>query len=152
MQFAQISKSTKAIWTIAVVSLALFFVLGRWHRGKVIDADVISYYSYLPAVVVHGDITMNYAPGNDFFADKVWGVTWKEGFGPVQKYTMGLSWLYAPFFLAGHGTALFLVLRQMAIRRPIRFGCNSARFSTWSWGWFGFEKFCEPISRMASRP
>jgi hypothetical protein len=121
MQFAQISKSTKAIWTIAVVSLALFFVLGRWHRGKVIDADVISYYSYLPAVVVHGDITMNYAPGNDFFADKVWGVTWKEGFGPVQKYTMGLSWLYAPFFLAGHGTALLLGFEADGYSAPYTF-------------------------------
>jgi hypothetical protein len=121
MQFAHISLTRKAIWIIALVSLALFFILGRWHRGKVIDADVISYYSYLPAVVVHGDITMNYAHGNDYYADKVWGVVWREGFGPVQKYTMGLSWLYAPFFLAGHGSALLLGYEADGYSSPYKF-------------------------------
>lgn len=121
MQFAHVSISSKAIWTIAVVSLALFFILGRWHRSKVVDADVISYYSYLPAVVVQGDITMNYAHGNDFYADKVWGIIWKEGFGPVQKYTMGLSWLYAPFFLAGHGSAMLLGYPADGYSAPYKF-------------------------------
>jgi hypothetical protein len=102
------SLSLKALWLIAVVSVAVFFIGGRWHRGKVIDGDVVSYYSYLPAAVIHGDITMYYAVGDDFYADKAWGVIWKDGFGPVQKYTMGMSWLYAPFFMLGHGSAHLL--------------------------------------------
>ncbi len=108
MTWKTISPSYKAIWLIAILSLALFFIGGRWYRGKVVEADVISYYSYLPAVVVHGDVTMSYAPGNPFFEDKVWGIYWKAGLGPVQKYTMGLSWLYAPFFMLGHGSAYLL--------------------------------------------
>ena len=106
---------------MATVSVVLFFAFGRWHRSKVIEGDVVAYYSYLPAVVIHGDITMNYVHGNDFYSDKIWGVIWKEGFGPVQKYTMGMSWLYAPFFLAGHGSALLLGYDANGYSEPYKF-------------------------------
>lgn len=99
------SISLRAIGYIGILSVAIFFVSGRWFRAKVVDADVVSYYSYLPAAIVHGDMSMKYAVGNDFYGDKVWGVIWKEGSGPVQKYTMGLSWLYLPSFLLGHFSA-----------------------------------------------
>ncbi len=108
MTLSSISPTRKALWLLAIVSLTMFFVSGRWHRSKAIDGDVISYYSYLPAVIVHGDITMEYSVGDDFYSDKVWGVIWKDHSGPVQKYTMGLSWLYAPFFMLAHGSAYLL--------------------------------------------
>jgi hypothetical protein len=113
--------SKNVLWFIAMVSLVLFFVLGRWYRGKVFEGDVVSYYSYLPAVVIHGDISMNYALGNDFYSDKIWGVVWKDGLGPVQKYTMGLSWLYAPFFLVAHVSALVLGYEAHGYSEPYKF-------------------------------
>lgn len=108
MKLSPLAQSITALRLVALVMLALFLVMGRWHRAKVVDQDVISYYSYLPAAVIHQDMTMEYAVGDDFYADKVWGVIWKENSGPVQKYTMGLSWLYAPFFLMGHLSAKVL--------------------------------------------
>lgn len=108
MKLSEYSISTKALWVIAVISLTIFFVSGRYFRSKVIDSDVVSYYSYLPAAFIEGDLKMRYAVGNDFYADKVWGVIWQENSGPVQKYTMGMSWLYLPFFLMGHVSANLL--------------------------------------------
>lgn len=98
--------SRKAFLLICVIFIVAFFGLSRWTKTKVVEADVISYYSYLPAVFVYGDISMYYATGNSFFADKVWGVRWRDGLGPVQKFTMGLSVAYLPFFLMGHAGAL----------------------------------------------
>jgi hypothetical protein len=121
MQWRDISQSRKAFWGIAIVAVLMFLLGGRWHRGNVIEGDVVSYYSYLPAALIHGDLTMNYAVGDDFYSDKVWGVIWKEHSGPVQKYTMGLSWLYAPFFLVGHGCALLLGYPADGYSAPYQF-------------------------------
>lgn len=121
MRISALSPSRKTLSAIALVTVLLFLILGRWHRSKVIDQDVIQYYSYLPAVVVHGDITMRYAIGDPYYADKVWGIYWKEGSGPVQKYTMGLSWLYAPFFLAGHASALVMGYHADGYSEPYKF-------------------------------
>ena len=108
MSLKNTSPTQKALWFIGLIALTVFLFSGRWYRAKVIDGDVISYYSYLPALIVHGDITMRYSLGNEFFADKIWGIIWKENSGPVQKYTMGLSLLYTPSFLLGHASAYLL--------------------------------------------
>ncbi len=108
MKLGSISHTYKALAVVGVLTLLMFFIGGRWFRSKVIDGDVISYYAYLPAAIVHGDLKMRYSSGNDYYADKVWGVIWKDDCGPVQKYTMGLSWIYAPFFLLGHASAYLL--------------------------------------------
>ena len=82
--------------------LVLVVVLGQQIRDeKVIKQDVVQYYSYLPAAFIHGDLSMSYAHGDPFFADKVWGTVTDEG-AFVQKYTMGLALMYAPFFGIGH--------------------------------------------------
>ena len=72
---------------------------------KVIDNDVINFYSYLPATFVEKDITLSfikkdvphYVSGNYY---------WPEILLPdstfVIKTTMGLSILYCPFFVVAH--------------------------------------------------
>ena len=98
-------ESQVAVWLTALVMLCVFLGGQRWKKGKVIDADVVSYYSYLPATFIYGDVSMKYAQHDPWFGDKVWGVYWQEGQGPTQKYTMGMSVMYAPFFFAGHLSA-----------------------------------------------
>jgi hypothetical protein len=98
-------RSLQAVWLATGLLLLVFFGGQRWEKGKVVDADVVSYYSYLPAAFVYQDMSMHYVVGDTFFQDKVWGVIWKDGFGPVQKYTMGMSAMHLPFFLAGHAAA-----------------------------------------------
>jgi len=73
-------------------------------QNSLIDWDVTSYYAYLPAYFVHGDLTLsftdndsiNYSAKHQFWPEKA------PNGGKVIKTTMGLSFLYAPFFMMGH--------------------------------------------------
>lgn len=100
----------------------------KWKKSKVIREDVIIYYSYLPAVLLHGDVTMKYGQDNSFYADKMWGTDFPGG-SFVQKYTWGLSFMYAPFFVLSHGLALALDYPADGYSVPYQFGlCLAAIF------------------------
>ena len=75
---------------------------------KVIDHDVINFYSYLPATFVEKDLTLSFIH-NDFNHYVCGNYYWPEIVPPdstfVIKTTMGLSMLYCPFFLMAHLTA-----------------------------------------------
>jgi hypothetical protein len=73
---------------------------------KVIAWDVKSYYAYLPAAVIHKDLSLNFIKDNPEEYNKwFWPVKTETG-----KYcivtSMGVSFLYAPFFMVGHFVAL----------------------------------------------
>lgn len=73
--------------------------------NRIIVQDVILYYQYLPAAVIHHDLSMSFTEKDPaFFQDKVWKIKTKTG-RSVSKMTMGLSVLYSPFFMAAHGLA-----------------------------------------------
>lgn len=73
--------------------------------GRVIQWDVIDYYGYLPAVFIYHDITLQF---QDHYKGAHHFVFWakKTATGKyVFKMTMGLSFLYAPFFLVANQLA-----------------------------------------------
>lgn len=73
--------------------------------GRVIQWDVIDYYGYLPAVFIYHDITLQF---QDDYKGEHHFVFWakKTSTGKyVFKMTMGLSFLYAPFFLVANQVA-----------------------------------------------
>jgi len=71
------------------------------QRG-VIKWDVISYYAYLPAVFIHRDISLDFTDGTNLREDgKFWYQDTKNG-NKVIMTTMGMSFLYAPFFFTSH--------------------------------------------------
>lgn len=85
--------------------LLLVVIFGqRFRDEKVLKQDVVQYYSYVPAVFLHGDLTMAYARSSPFYMDKIWGQMTEEG-AYVQKYTMGLALMYAPTFFVAHAQA-----------------------------------------------
>jgi len=70
--------------------------------GRVIQWDVVDYYGYLPAVFIYHDITLQFKDhykGNHHFV--FWAKKTTTG-KYVFKMTMGLSFLYAPFFLVAN--------------------------------------------------
>jgi hypothetical protein len=70
-------------------------------RG-VIKWDVIFHYSYLPAAFIHHDLTLKFAEEDGFVNDnKFWYYTTESG-SNVNIKTMGMSYLYAPFFFTAH--------------------------------------------------
>lgn len=67
--------------------------------------DAPSYYTYLPAAIVYGDLHLNYIDKNpSFFKDKIWYYK-IENNQKLIKHPMGVSVMLAPFFLAGHWIA-----------------------------------------------
>ncbi len=77
---------------------------GYWKDPKLIIAsDVIEYYSYLPATFIYNDLTLKFKEHKDV-QNRIWGHQLENG-NYVIKVSMGLSLMYAPFFLAGHAVA-----------------------------------------------
>lgn len=74
------------------------------NEKKVIEWDVRSYYSYLPAAFIYGDLTLDFVDQNKKAIEQLWPVKTEDG-----KYLIvtscGLSILYSPFFLIAHAYA-----------------------------------------------
>lgn len=131
------------VFAVPLFLLVLTFGYARWNKSNVVQEDVVSYYSYLPATFIYGDLSMSYAKGNDFFADKVWGTIFeKEGGGVafVQKYTMGMAVFYSPFFLAGHLSAVITGAETDGYSTPYMFWLQLAALFYLFWGLFFLRK------------
>ncbi len=99
-----------ALLFIFVAMLTTMVINHRWSgskpgEGRVIEWDVISYYSYLPATFIYGDVTLGFLDDKDFmYYTKFWPVQLENG-NRLILTTMGLSILYSPFFLMAHWIA-----------------------------------------------
>ncbi len=99
------------IFTIALIIGLTLANIKPWknaEKGKsLIDWDITSYYGYLPAAFIHKDLTLsfikndsiNYAAKHQFWPKKA------PNGNNVFKFTMGMSYLYSPFFLIAHLSA-----------------------------------------------
>lgn len=76
--------------------------------------DVNNYYSYLPAIFIHHDLSFS-------FPHDYWLMPTEKG-TLVAKATYGMSAMYAPFFLIGH--------LQAGIRGEVQDGYSKS-YSTW---------------------
>jgi hypothetical protein len=74
--------------------------LKPWERKAIIDQDVIYYYGYLPATFIYHDWSFMF-PDQPGFTGKVWCLSLPDG-RRIQKMSMGLAYLYAPFFAMAH--------------------------------------------------
>lgn len=96
--------SVAAIILALLASVWISYSLKIWKRdNRVLVWDVMEYYSYLPATVIHHDLTFRFLQDSPEEVRKhFWVHTTPEG-GKYLKMTMGLSFLYAPFFLIAYG-------------------------------------------------
>lgn len=102
--------------TIIQLTLIILFLIQSWviieikpwqnaeKKDALINWDVTSYYSYLPAIFIHKDLKFEFL-NNSFidYAEKhqFWPETAPNG-NKVIKTTMGMSILYFPFFITSH--------------------------------------------------
>jgi len=95
-----------------IIFLLIFYCLTNFsHRNwtndqgpirGVIKWDVISYYAYLPAVFIYHDLSLDFTENPDFVNDnKFWYQKTEKG-KKVIITSMGLSYMYAPFFFTAH--------------------------------------------------
>ena len=108
--FNTLSKQTFAL--LFVVVLVITFVNHNWTNpkndgNKIIVHDKVSYYAYLPAIFIHHDLQLKFTDTTDYYqhSSRFWPSKAPNG-GNVIKTAMGMSVLYAPFFLMGHANAL----------------------------------------------
>lgn len=95
--------SSLVIIIILIGGIFLNFSHHRWQKDdRVIEWDVKSYYAYLPATFIYKDLTLQFRKDNiEKFGDLIWPVETPEHKLAIVT-TMGLSFLYAPFFAIAH--------------------------------------------------
>jgi len=103
MDISVLPKAT--LMVIGLMWIYSFFSIAKWETNEVIQQDVVSYYSYLPAVIIYHDLSFEFADevidGKEI---KIWYHEAPNG-RRVQKMTMGLSLFYLPSFLVAHAYA-----------------------------------------------
>lgn len=106
MKRKHFSKSTIVSCLILLSAVYILFNIQLYTKEKkVIYWDVLEYYSYLPALFIHHDLSFKFIEADPvFYNDNFWPLDTPHG-GKVIKMSMGMSFLYAPFFFAAHGAA-----------------------------------------------
>jgi hypothetical protein len=75
-----------------------------WLRDGVFEYDVKSYYSYLPAAFIYGDMSLSYIDEHPELYDEIWPVKLSDGSRLIVT-SCGMSILYSPFFFLAHAYA-----------------------------------------------
>ncbi|MCO6499616.1 MAG: hypothetical protein J5I47_04455 [Vicingus serpentipes] len=95
--------SYKSVLVIGFILLFVVFDTKPWKDNKVIVHDVVSYYEYLPAAFIFNDLSFEYVDNLPFdFEGDIWVDDNEETGRRLPKTSMGLSFMYLPFFLTGH--------------------------------------------------
>ena len=104
------SKFTLAF--LFIFMICSVFSLKRWSMAetpqKIINWDVTSYYSYLPAIFIYHDITFEFIkkyPEKNFGEKHEFFYQTAPNGSKVAKFTMGTAIMYTPFFLIAHLSA-----------------------------------------------
>jgi len=106
----------KNTWSSISIALILVVIMGmQWNvkiwkmDKKVIYWDIVSYYAYLPATFIYDDISLQFIKNGNEDEGGMEYIFWpqenEEG-ELIIKTTMGISYMYAPFFFIGHLYAL----------------------------------------------
>ena len=98
---------------ILITQLIVIFNIKPWknaeQKNALINWDVTSYYSYLPALFIQKDLKFEFLNNSKInYAEKhqFWPETAPNG-NKVIKTTMGMSVLYLPFFILAHSYSVF---------------------------------------------
>lgn len=105
-------RSKYVVGYLAVMA-AVFFIWqkpyeAKWGdaRKQVIAWDVAGYYAYLPMMFIEDDLQLEKPWAYDVSQIALGFPEHPSGSGRHQKFTMGMAYLYAPFFAGAHTYAL----------------------------------------------
>ena len=93
------------IWVIIAATVLVNFSHHKWQNEDVIEFDVKAYYSYLPAIFIYHDITLEFLDNNSRIYNEMWPVKIPNG-NRLIVTSYGMSVLYSPFFFMAHGYTL----------------------------------------------
>ncbi|MCI5059108.1 MAG: hypothetical protein MRY83_23550 [Flavobacteriales bacterium] len=104
-------------WGIILISV---FYNAYYQDRNVIEHDVKSYYSYLPAIFIYQDLSFDYLNANTEQNKNYWLEGGVDGTKKYPKMTAGAAILYAPFFLVGHTFACVFGSETDGFSKPYR--------------------------------
>lgn len=119
------SRITASMAVILLVAVSVIWTNFNNHLWKekhgVVIHDVVGYYSYLPAAIIQHDLRFDFIIKypEDYFGHII-RLRTPDG-GVYQKMTMGLAFLYLPFFLIGHAEALLTGVKPTGFTEPYMF-------------------------------
>lgn len=97
-------KTQYSLWSIAFIFafiISIFFCCNLWKKNRIV-IDAPSYYTYLPATFIYGDLHLNFIDRNpSFFKNKIWYYK-IENDKKLIKHPVGISVMLSPFFIMGH--------------------------------------------------
>lgn len=123
----QTSWSKYAIWTIILFWLAFFIQEKEWLKQNVVW-DVIFYYGYLPAKFIFHDLSLKFTLTDVNKFHSLFIPELAPNGGLVIKTTMGLSFLYAPFFLIANFCAKAFGYPVDGLSMPYQVGLMASAF------------------------
>lgn len=137
-------KNTSAAVIFAVIAFFLYtdFDLKLWeYEHRIIVDDVNSYYAYLPAAFIHGDLSFEFIHDDaEKYTKHFWVFRTEKG-----KYclltTMGMSILYLPFFLLAHLYSLLLGLNAEGFGEQYKFFMSIGTLFYLAFGLIFLRKF-----------
>lgn len=92
--------------------------LDSWGKNKIIQDDVISYYAYLPATLIFNDLDFKFIQDlPEDFEGTIWIHAAPNG-KPIIRMTMGMAFLWTPFFIIAHGLAHMLDVSTLGYSWP----------------------------------
>ncbi len=99
-------KKSISLYTYFLLLFIFIFAnlnIEKWKNNEVINWDIIGYYAYLPSTFIYHDYKLNFLKQNTQLDPEVkfWPLTAPNG-NFVNKFSMGMSVMYAPFFFMAH--------------------------------------------------
>jgi hypothetical protein len=94
---------------LQLLAFALLIIVKPWqpNADRIIHWDVSIYYTYLPAAFIYRDIGIEQDWPVDLGKHEI-SITRPHNGKEVLKMSMGMAYMYAPFFFVGHAAALLL--------------------------------------------
>ncbi len=126
--FRNTSFSKFILCLLCFTMFCFVFYTKRWTKAetpqKIINWDVTSYYSYLPATFIYHDVTLEFIknyPEKEFGERHCFFYQTAPNGSKVIKFTMGNAIMYAPFFFIAHATAHLLNYETNGFSIPYEF-------------------------------
>lgn len=103
--------SQRAFVTVAILLVGVGIVLYAAGLRRVIRSDGAGYYAFLPALIIHGELSMErgVVPEYEGEAPEWLRPSPREGY-QLDKFPVGVAVMMAPFFLAAHAATRLLRL------------------------------------------
>jgi len=89
-------------YSLAISLMVLVFSCQKWLMASPIMFDIWSYYAYLPATFIEGDLSLSFLDEHPEYIDLYYQPVYTEDGARLIKMSMGLAVIYSPYFFLGH--------------------------------------------------